>query len=117
MKTPVSVMLLDIEGTTTAIDFVHTTLFGVAVRELPAYVAAHWESPETEAARQVVAREKRVSVAQVTPQLLTSELVSWVHQDRKETSLKALQGKIWNKAYERGELKSHVYPDVPAALQ
>jgi enolase-phosphatase E1 len=64
-----------------------------------------------------VAREKRMSVSQVTPQVLSNELTIWMNQDRKETTLKALQGKIWNAAYERGELKSHVYDDVPAALK
>ena len=117
MTTAPSVVLLDIEVTTTAIDFVHTTLFDVARRDLPSYLSSYWESPEVEAARAVVAREKRVSMAQVTLPLLKHELFLWIDQDRKETTLKLLQGKIWEAAYARGELKSHVYDDVPRALE
>jgi enolase-phosphatase E1 len=37
-------------------------------------------------------------------------------QDRKSTGLKALQGLIWEEGYVRGELRGHVFPDVPPAL-
>jgi enolase-phosphatase E1 len=112
----ITTILLDIEGTTTDIEFVHTTLFGVARRELRVYVTEHWDTPEVEAARAAVAREKGLSPTQVTPDRLYTELTTWIDQDRKETSLKALQGKIWQGAYARGELKSHVFDDVPRAL-
>ena len=38
-------------------------------------------------------------------------------QDRKSTPLKALQGKIWEEGYARGELVGEVFADVPAALE
>jgi enolase-phosphatase E1 len=38
-------------------------------------------------------------------------------QDRKSSGLKSLQGKIWEHGYRSGELKSHVYPDVPPAFE
>jgi enolase-phosphatase E1 len=48
------------------------------------------------------------------------EVVSYVHwlmdRDRKSTGLKALQGRIWEDGYRRGELRGEVYDDVPAAL-
>jgi enolase-phosphatase E1 len=113
----IRVVLLDIEGTTTAIDFVHTTLFDVARRELGGYLAAHWQSAEVDAARAAVASERRLSVAAVTPELLERELRTWIDRDRKETTLKVLQGKIWQAAYARGDLESHVYDDVPRALE
>jgi methionine salvage enolase-phosphatase E1 len=42
VTSPIKVVLLDIEGTTTAIDFVHTTLFDVARRELAKLPVAPW---------------------------------------------------------------------------
>jgi enolase-phosphatase E1 len=36
--------------------------------------------------------------------------------DDKSTGLKQLQGLIWRAGYERGELRGHVYPDVPVAF-
>jgi enolase-phosphatase E1 len=36
--------------------------------------------------------------------------------DRKSTALKALQGRVWQQGFEKGELRGEVYPDVPPAL-
>src|SRR5262249_57974830 len=38
-------------------------------------------------------------------------------RDRKSTTLKALQGVIWEHGYERGELIGEVFADVPAAFE
>lgn len=45
------------------------------------------------------------------------ELEKWMAEDRKITPLKSLQGMIWRKGYESGELKGHVYPDAPDWLR
>jgi enolase-phosphatase E1 len=37
--------------------------------------------------------------------------------DRKSTTLKALQGRIWQDGYRNGQLHGQVFPDVPAAFQ
>ena len=37
-------------------------------------------------------------------------------RDRKSTALKSLQGRIWKKGFESGELKGILYADVPPAL-
>jgi len=37
-------------------------------------------------------------------------------RDRKSTALKSMQGKIWKAGYERGELKSVLFEDVPEAF-
>lgn len=39
-----------------------------------------------------------------------------VAADVKATALKSLQGDMWKAGYASGELKGHVYEDVPAAL-
>ena len=39
-----------------------------------------------------------------------------MERDRKSTGLKLLQGLIWDEGYARGEIRGHVYPDVPPAL-
>lgn len=36
--------------------------------------------------------------------------------DRKSTPLKTLQGKLWQQGYQRGDLLSEVFADVPPAL-
>lgn len=42
------------------------------------------------------------------------EYIYWLmDRDRKSTALKSLQGKIWKEGYERGELQSVIFDDVP----
>ncbi|WP_438018868.1 acireductone synthase [Sorangium sp. So ce315] len=114
---PARGVVVDIEGTTTDVRFVHETLFSVARRDLAGYVSAHAGSPEVAAARAAVAREQGVREEAVSDGALAAALLRWIDEDRKETTLKALQGKIWRSAYESGGLRSHVYPDVEPALR
>ncbi|WP_437591728.1 acireductone synthase [Sorangium sp. So ce1000] len=114
---PARAVLVDVEGTTTDVRFVHETLFSVARRDLAAYVSAHGGSPEVEAARRAVARERGEGEQAVSDGELAAALLAWIDQDRKETTLKALQGKIWRSAYASGGLRSHVYEDVAPALR
>ncbi|MCY2971169.1 MAG: acireductone synthase, partial [Planctomycetota bacterium] len=37
-------------------------------------------------------------------------------EDSKATGLKALQGMVWRKGFNNGELKGHIYNDVPDAF-
>ncbi|XP_063994248.1 enolase-phosphatase E1 isoform X2 [Diachasmimorpha longicaudata] len=37
--------------------------------------------------------------------------------DRKTTALKQLQGHMWREAYKSGDVKGHIYNDVPKALE
>jgi len=104
-----AVVLTDIEGTTTDIAFVHETLFPLSRRALPEYVDAHWDSDEILAARAVTGRHDAAG--------LVAELSAWIDADRKEPTLKAIQGKIWRGAFESGRVKSHVYADVPVAFR
>ncbi|WP_394822292.1 acireductone synthase [Pendulispora albinea] len=105
----ISVILTDIEGTTTDIAFVHDVLFPLSRRAMPAYVAEHWDSEDV--------RQAREATRQSSPEALTAQLVAWIDADRKESTLKAIQGKIWRTAFESGQVKSHVYPDVPPAFE
>jgi enolase-phosphatase E1 len=45
------------------------------------------------------------------------EYIYWLmDRDRKSTALKSMQGKIWKAGYERGELQSEIFDDVPGAF-
>jgi enolase-phosphatase E1 len=118
-------ILLDIEGTTSSIAFVYQTLFAYVRRELPAFLAAHWDEPAVTAAREQIARDAgAASFAEFcarTPELtpaeaLCREVQRLMDVDAKLPGLKQLQGLIWRGGYESGLLKSHVFPDVPPAL-
>jgi len=51
-----------------------------------------------------------------TTEEVIAYLDQWSREDRKVTPLKTLQGFVWKKAYEDGDIKGHVYDDVPTCL-
>jgi enolase-phosphatase E1 len=102
-------IVLDIEGTTTPIAFVHDVLFAFAKTHLAAHLAHH---DVTAAFRAEYDRDPdRPAEFELEP------YIRWlIDRDRKSTALKALQGEIWRTGYASGELRSVVYDDVPPAL-
>ena len=122
-------MLLDIEGTTTPVDFVFHTLFPYAATNVDRFLERHSGDIQVQSNLEDLRRQHALDSASnpgVTPwaqgtlqQNLHSaaNYVRWlIARDSKITPLKALQGTIWEEGYRRGELKGQVYPDVPAAL-
>jgi enolase-phosphatase E1 len=126
----VKCILLDIEGTTTPVDFVYRVLFPYARARVSDFLAQEVSEDEARAlfARfaEERARDERSNLdppelREHTREARVQSLVAYVHwlmdQDRKSTPLKYLQGKIWEKGYRRGELMGQVFPDVPRAMQ
>src|SRR5208283_1885964 len=117
------VVLLDIEGTTTPISFVYDVLFPYARERLEPFLRTHWDDQETQAELLQLREENVGDVAQGAPVLDGTTLehtvayLNWlIDRDRKSTPLKSLQGRIWQAGFAAGELKSQVFPDVPAAF-
>ncbi len=116
----IRVVLLDIEGTTTPIAFVHDVLFPYARARIPQYLA---DAPANDAEiaeilsglRDEHARD--VGRGENPPAPPTAYALWLMDRDRKSGPLKTLQGKIWQHGYANGELKGEVYPDVPPALE
>lgn len=132
MTTPVSItgirgVLLDIEGTTTPIAFVHDVLFPYAKTHVADYLTKHFEDVRNDI--QLLRDEHAVDEREnkQPPPLAESgssaeiasitAYVQWlIELDRKSTGLKSLQGKIWQDGYSNGALQSQVYPDVAPAF-
>ncbi len=127
----VRLVLLDIEGTTTPIAFVHDVLFPFARRRLAEWLARH---AGTDAHRDVVetlrtehaadrARGERVPdwSGDRTNRADDEAAVaygSWLmDRDRKSPALKHWQGLIWEEGYQAGLLHGEVYSDVPPAIR
>lgn len=104
-----SVILTDIEGTTSSLSFVKDVLFPYAKAHLPDFVRAHADEPE------VKAQLAAIGAGSVEEAIAT--LLQWINEDKKATPLKALQGMVWREGYMRGELTADVYPDALDALQ
>jgi enolase-phosphatase E1 len=109
-------VLLDIEGTTTPIDFVYKTLFPYARAHAADYLAREWASV---ACREAVALlgDEMNAAQDLSPAVVADYVASLMDQDRKSRGLKMLQGLIWEKGYRDGNLHGEVYPDVPPALE
>lgn len=124
----VRVVLLDIEGTTTRIGFVHETLFE--------YARAHLDAFLTRRASQGIVRDIIDELAVERSREESNDAPMWregspgtrienatlyllwlMDRDRKSPALKALQGLIWEEGYQAGELRGEVFGDVPAALK
>ncbi|MCC5876116.1 MAG: acireductone synthase [Candidatus Sumerlaeia bacterium] len=123
-------VLLDIEGTTTPIDFVYRTLFPHARENVEPFLVAHHNEPEVADILAILSSEQDEDVAagnnpppwemynREEEVKSAAKYVQWLmDQDRKSTGLKALQGMIWKDGYESGTLKGVVYPDVVEALK
>lgn len=116
--------LLDIEGTTTPIDFVHKTLFTFAKEKIEEFVKRNFEEIQTEI-EQLKIEYKKDFLEQIygrdfrenSPETIADYLKFLIEIDRKSTPLKSLQGKIWQAGYESGELVSIVFEDVPVAFE
>ncbi|MEK6320158.1 MAG: acireductone synthase [Acidobacteriota bacterium] len=127
---PVRVLLLDIEGTTTPIDFVYKVLFPYARKNVKPYLAAHRSSPEVQSDIRGLLEEnaedarREIDLPLVkgpAEQVSVDRVVVYVHwlmdRDRKTTALKSLQGKIWEEGYGNGELRSQIFEDVTRAFK
>ncbi len=109
----VQFILMDIEGTTTSIDFVHKTLFPYASEHLAGFVRQHEDDARIKQELQVVKETIRQEQGiEADLETAIAELLNWIQQDRKHTALKALQGYLWKKGYETAQYKGHLYDDV-----
>lgn len=117
-------ILLDIEGTTTPIDFVHKTLFPFAKNKIGEYVAENFDAIGLEIellkkeykkdfSEQIYGRDFRED----KPETIVDYLKFLIETDRKSTPLKSLQGKVWQAGYESGEIESVIFEDVPRAFE
>jgi enolase-phosphatase E1 len=123
-------ILLDIEGTTSSVSFVYDVMFPYVRKHLTFEVFANWMEPEYIEAFHAIAKGtghesldawlNNQSLSRDNPlraaDVVCKEVVRLMDADAKTTGLKQLQGLIWRSGFESGELKAHVYEDVPQAL-
>jgi enolase-phosphatase E1 len=130
MTSHVRGILLDIEGTTTPIAFVHEVLFPYAKARIREYVAAHFHSSDVhddlaklreDHARDIEQNLEPPPLVHTSQHAEIDTITHYIHwlidRDRKSTGLKSLQGKIWRQGYEDGALKAPLFADVTPALE
>ncbi|KAJ2452291.1 enolase-phosphatase E1 [Coemansia sp. RSA 2336] len=119
------VILLDIEGTTTPISFVHDTLFPYVLSTLHEFLESHWTDPELQPHIQALRRQAledhdapQISddPAKTRESLIAN--VQWqMKLDRKTGALKGLQGYMWRFGYQSGKLRGVMFADAVEAIK
>lgn len=111
-------ILTDIEGTTSSVQFVYTVLFPY-FREHCHEIKEMTANPEIQQAiKKTVELSATLENKKITSvDAVIETLIRWSIEDRKVTPLKTIQGILWKKGYESGEIKGHVYIDVAPALE
>jgi enolase-phosphatase E1 len=130
VQEPIGTILLDIEGTTTPVDFVHRVLFPYARSRLRQFLEQQLSSQGVRSDLSALRQEHGVDAREgLRPPALGPEgepgglesmvaYIAWLMaRDRKSTPLKSLQGKIWEQGYRSGQLSSPVFTDVPPAFE
>lgn len=119
-------ILLDIEGTTSSLSYVHDVMFPYVREHLAEYLAQRWTTPDLLATLDLLAADAQRPSADVwlgagtreqKQQIVVDQVFAWMDRDLKITGLKQLQGQIWQAGFESGRLVAHVWPDVPSAMR
>ncbi len=110
----INVIVTDIEGTTSSLSFVKDVLFPYARERMADFVQAHRHEADV---AQLLADVGKDAGRPLSDTETIAQLVRWIDEDRKITSLKALQGMIWEQGYRQGDFKGHVYADAANNLR
>lgn len=122
---PVRGVLLDIEGTTSSIAFVHDVMFPFVLEHLDEFFNKNfsrsdvWDACESiavDAGYESLAEWHKAGHKPIQ-ELVTAEVRRLMAVDAKATGLKSLQGLVWRQGFESGQLAGHVFPDVIPALR
>jgi enolase-phosphatase E1 len=130
LQSQVRIILLDIEGTTTPVEFVYQTLFPYASNNMESFLRKYFREPEIVSLIQGLHTKHHADeqqgfqpsawIDEPDESRLHSAVVysQWLMaKDSKCIALKSLQGKIWQEGYAKGELHGQVYADVPPAFK
>lgn len=123
---PVRGILLDIEGTTSAISFVFDVMFPYVRRHLPDFLEDHFSDPAMQDSLHRLAVDLGHPDAQdwlgdrTRPEklaLVIAAVNQLMDDDVKATGLKQIQGQVWKNGFESGQLVAHVFDDVAPAIR
>lgn len=115
----IKAVILDIEGTVAPISFVKEILFPYFLNEIPS-ILSNLKYPisttiSNDPITQIVSNFPLETIQ--SQESLLDHITSLVNKDIKDSTLKSLQGYIWQKGYEDGALKAPVYDDAINAIK
>jgi len=107
-------IVTDIEGTTSSLSFVKDVLFPYSRERMADFVIKHGAEPTV---RKLSDDVRKATKKNLDEDEVIEQLVRWIDEDKKITSLKALQGMIWEDGYQQGHFKGHIYDDAVRHLK
>jgi enolase-phosphatase E1 len=118
-KADIKHILVDIEGTTSSIRFVHEVLFPYAKKHLKTFISDNFDRPEVNKILKEVLEINGIQSQDKEEILKESSIVLeyWITEDKKIKQLKELQGLIWEAGYKSGEYYGHIYEDAYKELK
>ncbi|KAE9547216.1 hypothetical protein FO519_009573 [Halicephalobus sp. NKZ332] len=115
-------LLLDIEGTITSISFVKDVLFPYARENVEKFLEGNKQNQkiknvildlvQTSNMEAEFDADVRKPVDENDIPSVAHNVRTWIDKDKKLTALKELQGIIWEDAYNSGQVKGHLYPEM-----
>lgn len=116
-------ILLDVEGTTSAVAYVYDVMFPFAEKNLTSYLDEFWDSQELNPVKEYVAKDAGadsygdwIANSKNAKSLFENEINRLMDGDIKATGLKQLQGLIWESGFKSGQLEAHMFEDVQPAF-
>jgi enolase-phosphatase E1 len=127
----ISHILLDIEGTTCPVSFVTETLFPYAKSELKSFLDRHKKDPlinqlidnadnewiQDKSEDSTRLRHQSEKGQQTKHLKIEAYLQLLIETDKKSTTLKDIQGKIWKEGYTTGRISSELFEDAHENLK
>ena len=113
----IKAILTDIEGTTTSLSFVKDVLFPYADQHIAEFVTQYANRPEIASLLEQACQEPEAACDADDLASVIKQLRTWIATDKKVTPLKALQGLLWENAYQQGDFTGHIYPDAASVLR
>ena len=126
--TAIAGILLDIEGTTSSIDFVYDVMFPYARKNFAGYLEEHFSSETVQSALPLLAKDLGFNSVDAMfskceqgdgdsrADVVHRALIGLMDDDVKSTGLKKLQGLVWESGFRSGEMVAHLYDDVAPAI-
>jgi len=115
-------LILDIEGTTAPISFVHQVLFPFAKKRISSHLHLQFFSQQeileikTELLEDFERKPNSLPKDIDNDKSLQTYFEFLMEKDRKFGPLKKWQGWVWSEGYKEGLIQSQIFPDVPHFL-
>ncbi|WP_210506435.1 acireductone synthase [Naasia sp. SYSU D00057] len=110
------VLVVDLEGTTSAAGFILGDLYDYARPRLLSWLREHADDAAIQQARTQAIEEAGLP-ADASDEDIVAALHRFMAEDVKSTPLKTIQGQIWAEGFRRGEISSHFFDDVIPKLR